>query len=108
MECPPTIALYAPPPPTPHTHTHPPTHLPPSQLLCECLLYACCIQQRQRPADIIELLDVLHRLSLRARSGGGGGGDVLAAQQQAYSVLAAALCCLLPLENAEGAGALLF
>jgi hypothetical protein len=33
---------------------------------------------------------------------------VLAAQQQAYSVLAAALCCLLPLENAEGAGALLF
>ena len=75
---------------------------PPLQVLCECLVYAACIQQRVAPADIADLADLLHRLSLRAR--GGGGGD-LAAQQQAYVVLLAALLTLLPLENAEGADA---
>lgn len=81
----------------------PPTNPSLLQLLCECLLYACVIKQRQRTADIIDILGVLHSLSLRARSAG-AGGDSLAAQQQAYCVLAAALCCLLPLENAEGKG----
>lgn len=72
----------------------------PTQVLCECLLYACCIRQRLTPADVSDLADLLHRLALRARAGGGAD---LAAQQQAYVALFAALLALLPLENADGA-----
>lgn len=70
------------------------------QILCECLVYACCIRQRLTAADITDLVDLLHRLGLKARA---AAGD-LAAQQQAYVVLFAVLLTLLPLENAEGAG----
>lgn len=70
-------------------------------MLCECLVYACCIRQRLTAADISDLIDLLHRLGLKARA---AAGD-LAAQQQAYVVLFAVLLTLLPLENAEGAGA---
>lgn len=76
-------------------------HPPMLQVLCECLVYACCIQQRMTPSDVADLADLLHRLGLKARAGGGGD---LAAQQQAYVVLLAAMLTLLPLENAEGAG----
>lgn len=70
------------------------------QVLCECLVYACCIRQRLTATDVADLVDLGHRLGLRARA---AGGD-LAAQQQAYVVLFAVLLALLPLENAEGAG----
>lgn len=66
-------------------------------VLCECLVYACCIRQRVQPADITDLVDLQHRLALKARAGD------LAAVQQAYVVLLAVLLTLLPLENAEGA-----
>ncbi|KAL4441042.1 hypothetical protein ABPG77_010473 [Micractinium sp. CCAP 211/92] len=68
-------------------------------VLCECLVYACCIRQRLTAADISDLIDLLHRLGLKARA---AAGD-MAAQQQAYVVLFAVLLTLLPLENAEGA-----
>ncbi|KAL4457392.1 hypothetical protein ABPG75_012257 [Micractinium tetrahymenae] len=68
-------------------------------VLCECLVYACWIRQRLTAADITDLVDLLHRLGLRARA---ATGD-LAAQQQAYVLLFAVLLTLLPLENAEGA-----
>ena len=81
----------------------------PWQVLCECLVYACCIRQRLPAADVADLADLLHRLALKSRAAGpGSSGAVsglgLAAQQQAYLVLLAALLALLPLENAEGAG----
>ena len=71
------------------------------QVLCECLVYACCIRQRLPAGDVADLADLLHRLGLKARAGGSAD---LAAHQQAYCVLLAALLALLPLENAEGAG----
>ena len=87
-----------------------PCSLPsPWQVLCECLVYACCIRQRLPAADVADLAELLHRLALKSRAagpsaGGTAAGVALAAQQQAYLVLLAALLALLPLENAEGAG----
>ena len=91
----PTLGGAAPPPPPPSTTR---AHL---QLLCECLVYACCIQPRLPAADLCALSDLLHHLALRAR-GLGAGAALLAQQQQAYLVLLALLLTLLPLENAEG------
>jgi hypothetical protein len=73
------------------------------QVLCECLVYACCISQRLTAADIADLVDLLHRLGLKARA---GDGTDLSAQQQAYCVLLSILLALMPLENAVGAGVL--
>ncbi|KAL4853554.1 Nuclear pore complex protein NUP205 [Chlorella vulgaris] len=71
-------------------------------VLCECLVYACCISQRLTAADIADLVDLLHRLGLKARA---GDGTDLSAQQQAYCVLLSILLALMPLENAVGAEA---
>lgn len=95
-----------------------PLHLPSApQVLCECLVYACCIRQRLPAGNVADLAGLLHHLALKARSagassagaggagaGGAAAGLALAAQQQAYLVLLAALLTVLPLENAEGAG----
>jgi hypothetical protein len=67
--------------------------------LCQCLFYACCIKQRTTGTDIERLLDLLHHLSLHART---PGPFQLAAQHQANLVLLSVLLTLLPLEDAQG------
>lgn len=53
--------------------------LPLLQVLCECLVYACCIRQRLPAADVADLADLLHRLGLKARAN--SGADLTAQQQ---------------------------